>query len=682
MSSAVSSEMHASNAALMRHLQACAGQGSLRLLDVAFARFVLGLAPRADPALLLAATLLANLEGQGHACLPIEQLPTQAAALLAGPAGQGGVAPAGIVGLPHDCADWARVLSVSPLIDIAPAQRTHDEDEAGRSATPMVMTGGRLYLRRYWRHEQRVAWQVRARCNQSFPVDIAAARAALDRLFALMTDEGPDWQRIACALALRGGLTIITGGPGTGKTHTAARALATLLLMPPPDDGQGNHRPLRVALAAPTGKAAARLGQSIAAAWPAVLRLPGIAAPQAQTLADGLARIGPARTLHALLGARRHTRKLRFDAANRLPLDVLIVDEASMVHLEMMDSLLAALPDRARLVLLGDKDQLASVEAGAVLGELCRGAGQGRYDDATASYLEAVSGQRLSEAMVQDGSALDRQVAVLRHSHRFGGGIHKLAAAVNDGDAAATMALLQSGSDPAIAWRRVGSVQDVLPLALHGRDIAKGYGAYAASLQARAALLAADDGGAIDNARVLEVLHAFDRIRVLCAVRDGDWGTEAMNAVIEQALADSGAFHRHGEWYEGRPVMVTRNDADAGVFNGDIGIVLATSRGASTFKAHFLDGAALRSVAVGRLPPVQTAFALTVHKAQGSEFDHAVLVLPTPASRAASRELVYTAVTRARTAFTLVTGHDEALAEALARRTLRFSGLAERIEAG
>jgi exodeoxyribonuclease V alpha subunit len=686
MNATDATELHAAGAALMRQLQACAAQGSLRRLDVAFARFVLGMAPQSDPALPIAAALLAHLEGQGHACMPIEQLPAQAAALLAGLAGQGSVPPSSLAALPHDAAGWSRVLSTCALIDTepdtAPDVTTHDDDTGegdARSSTPLVLHGGRLYLRRYWRHEQRVAQQVRLRCQQAHPVDIAAARAALERLFAPTTiDEELDWQRIACALALRAGLTVITGGPGTGKTHTAARALA-LLLMQPRRDETGSDRPLRVALAAPTGKAAARLGQSIAAAWPALLQQAAVNEALAQALAADLARIGPARTLHALLGARRHTRKFRYDASNRLPLDVLIVDEASMVHLEMMDALLAALPDNARLVLLGDKDQLASVEAGAVLGELCRGAGQGRYDDATAQYLDAVSGQRLADAMVQGGSVLDQQTAVLRHSHRFGGAIHKLAAAVNAGDVAATTALLQAGNDPAIAWRRSGSARDVLPLALHGRDdTAGGYAGYAELLQRRAAR-SPGEGGAIDNAWLLELLRAFDKVRVLCAVHDGEWGTQALNAAIEQALADSGAIHRQGEWYDGRAVMVTRNDADAGVFNGDIGIVLATGHGAGTCRAHFFNGTTLRSVAVGRLPPVQTAFALTVHKAQGSEFEHAVLVLPAPPSRVASRELVYTAVTRARAAFTLVTGQDEALAEALARRTLRFSGLAERI---
>ncbi len=319
-------------------------------------------------------------------------------------------------------------------------------------------------------------------------------------LFAPTGDARPDWQRIACALALRAGLTVITGGPGTGKTHTAASVLAALL-MQAHADGQGTDRPLRIALAAPTGKAAARLGQSIAAAWPALTQGAGIDAPQAAALAAGLERIGPARTLHALLGARRHTRKFDFDQAQRLPLDVLIVDEASMVHLEMMDALLAALPDRARLVLLGDKDQLASVEAGAVLGELCRGADPPRYDRATAAYLAAVAGQTLPAEMVQGGSTLDRQTVVLRHSHRFGGAIRDLAATVNAGDLAPTRSLLLAGADPSIAWLRSGSPRDAVLLALHGRGAHAGYAAYASRLARRAAL-SAGAGDAPDDAEV------------------------------------------------------------------------------------------------------------------------------------------------------------------------------------
>ncbi|MEO7854752.1 MAG: exodeoxyribonuclease V subunit alpha [Rubrivivax sp.] len=672
-------------AALLRELQGWAGQGALRPLDLAFAGFVLELAPQAAPTVVMCAALLAHMESLGHACLPIDGLLADAAALLGWLAVHTDALHQAMVGLPVGVEGWTAALRGCALVD-AETSAAHTPNDIVSSA-PMVLRGSRLYLRRYWHHERRIAQQVRLRCSQVHAVDTGAANAALTWLFPAgespAAEAGPpiDWQKVACALSLRAGLTIITGGPGTGKTHTAARLLALLVTQQPA------HRPLRVALAAPTGKAAARLGQSIAVALQPMLAL----SHADSRLAEGLSQICPARTLHALLGARPDTRKFRFDLARPLPLDLLIVDEASMIHLEMMDALLAALPDDARIVLLGDKDQLASVEAGAVLGELCHGAGQGRYSAPTAAYLQDVCGERLPQQGVQGGSPLDQQTVVLQHSRRFGGAITALAAAVNAGDAVAAKAQLQDGADPAIAWLHADSPKRLLALALHGRagpaDGARdgsedGYGAYVAQLRRRPLPVPADP--AVEEAWVLELLRTFDAFRVLCAVRDGEWGTGAVNLAIEQALTASGAIDRpgdrQGEWYEGRPVMVTRNDPHAGVFNGDIGIVLASPGGSSNFKAHFRDGANLRSVAVGRLPPVETAFALTVHKAQGSEFEHTVLVLPASASRAASRELIYTAVTRARSAFTLASAGIDVLDTALARRTLRFSSLADLIE--
>jgi exodeoxyribonuclease V alpha subunit len=345
-----------------------------------------------------------------------------------------------------------------------------------------------------------------------------------------------------------------------------------------------------------------------------------------------------------------------------------------MIHLEMMTALLDALPADARIVLLGDKDQLASVEAGAVLGELCRDAGSGRYRADTAAFVEAVTGQRMPSDPVQGGSALDQQTVMLRESRRFGGPIARLAQAVNAGDAPGATALLQATADSSIEWHDARSPAIVVQLALRGRIGAEGgYGTYIDQMRQRPN---AGERGAFD-AWVMSVLRDFDRFRVLCAVREGDWGAMPLNQAIESALQAKGLIAACGEWYEGRPVMVTRNDAAAGVFNGDIGIVLGTEGGDAAPRAYFLDGPSVRSVSVGRLPHVETAFALTVHKAQGSEFEHSVLVLPSQASRVLTRELVYTGVTRARTAFTLVTGRPQAFTESLARRTRRSSGLAD-----
>jgi len=643
------------------------------------------------------------------------------------------------------------------VLEIDPADESADE----RGSSPLVLSGGTLALRRYWRHERRVAAQVRARCRAAEPgeaaeagaagdgvpeLDVAQARAWLDRLFPapdripapasaaapgsavqrrarvkprassaqaelpffedlpppgappapptpqrpphdapMREAPRPDGQKIACALALRGRLTIVTGGPGTGKTYTAARLLVLLHAL---------HRapgPLRVALAAPTGKAAARLRQSIEAA------LAGLRSQFAgDATIDGLPTAPPARTLHALLGTRPGTRRFRHDAANPLPLDLLFVDEASMVHLEMMDALLDALPPTARLVLLGDKDQLASVEAGAVMGDLCAGsaAEPHPYDAGTVRWLQALTGEMLPapaivEPSAASGRALAQQTATLRTSHRFAGDIGALARAVNRADTAAAVALLRQAADGDAAWLEARAPDVAVRLALEGRGHAHahgdahahadadghaeghagGYRAYLDELARRP-----EDPARFD-AWARGVLRLFEQFRVLCAVREGPWGVAGLNAAIERALAARGWLPRRGEWYEGRPVMVTRNDPSLGVFNGDIGLVLRQAGAGAPLRAFFLDGEALRSVSVSRLADVETAFAMTVHKSQGSEFAHVALVLPEADSPVLTRELVYTGITRARQAFTLVAADLRGIETAIGRRTRRLGGL-------
>lgn len=640
-------------ASLLTTLRAWAESGWLRRLDAAFAGFLHELAPDAAPELLMAGALVAHMEGRGHACLLLDELLEDPDALLGWPAEAQMALQAAMASLHRDPGAWTEALQASPLVATG--------DAAG--SAPLVLHEGRLYLRRYWDYERRVATQVLARGATPLPVDTAAVRRQLDLLFpAAAGATALGWQKAACGLALRGRFSIITGGPGTGKTYTAARLLALLFAM------DASPERLRVMLAAPTGKAAARLKQSIDGALTDLSKQVG----DRLQLDELASHIEPARTLHSLLGARPDTRRFRFDAAHPLEVDVLIVDEASMIHLEMMAALLEALPPTARVIFLGDKDQLASVEAGAVLGDLCRDAEAGRYRPETLAYLEAVTGQRVPDAYAGDGPPLAQQTVMLRESHRFGGPIGQLAAVVNQGDAASALALLHADRSGALAWLDAPSPADVVALALRGRDGAPGgFGGYLAALHARPA-----PGDAPAHADwVLAVLTAFERFRLLCAVRQGEWGAEGLNAAIERAMVAEGSLVRRGAWYEGRPVMVTRNDAAVGVFNGDIGITLPPATPGAPLRAYFLDGNSARSVGVSRLASVETAFAMTVHKSQGSEFEHTVLVLPRDAGRVLTRELVYTGITRARSAFTLVTPRAPAFGEALAQRTRRASGL-------
>ena len=638
--------------AMLQTLQRWRDAGWLRHLDLALARFVHQTDPAAPASLLLGSALLACLEGRGHAALPLAQMTAELP---------------GVLGWPPEAADewrdggaWPSAWQGLAAVQLEPA------DDAGVS--PLVVSGGLLYLRRYWRCEMRLAAQLHARAaGLADDIDVAAARALLDRLFeSKPPDEPPDWQKIACALALRGRLTLVTGGPGTGKTYTAARLLALLQSL------HGGAQPLRVALAAPTGKAAARLRQAISQA------LQGLDAALAAALAlpRWVALLGPARTLHSLLGTQPGTRRLRHDAAQPLDVDLLIVDEASMVHLEMMAQLLEALPARARVVLLGDKDQLASVEAGAVLADLCHGAGEGGaaagYTAASADWVRRLTGDELPAQLLGSGPPLAQQTVV----RRFDGPIGQLAQSINRADASAALQLLRQHPDGPVALITAHDASAALPLALQGRGGAPGgYRAYLEQLARRPAAAA----GADFDAWVQAVLRSFDSFRVLCALREGPWGVAGLNQAIERVLAQAGLLARRGDWYEGRPVMVTRNDPALGVFNGDTGIVLRGAAADAPLRCWFLDGDSLRSVSVARLAEVETAFATTVHKSQGSEFEHVVLVLPDEDVAVLTRELIYTGITRARRAFTLVAKQPALLATASGRLTRRVSGLRQRL---
>jgi exodeoxyribonuclease V alpha subunit len=650
-----------SAAQALQWLHHWADQGLLRRLDSALAEQLHRLDPQAPAAVLVAAAVLAQMEGRGHTCLSVTALSDAPLDLLGWPA-LWADGPMGLKALwaqlPVDVSAWCAQLQSSCL-------RAPGAPDAGQ---PLVLGGTPdaplLYLRRYAAYEQRVGQGLLHRACEPLPVAEGLARAWLDRFFAPRgaAEVEIDWQKMACAVALRARLSVITGGPGTGKTYTAARLLALLLAL------HAGESPLRVALAAPTGKAAARLKQSIDKALQD-LPIPADAGLDLKALVECM---GPARTLHSLLGARPDSRQFRHHAAQPLDVDVLIVDEASMVHLEMMDALLQALPPHARLVLLGDKDQLASVEAGAVLGDLCRDAAHGHYSPETAQFVQAVAGQTLDAGYLAPGTSappLAQQTVMLRESRRFGGPIGQLALAVNRGDAVAASLVLQS-ADAGAGQQPVWAQHALSPLAVS--DLARGLSgkpSYADYL----ACMARGPGEGAHEAWVQAVLQAFDRFRVLCAVRQGEWGTEGLNASVQKALADQGGLKAQGEWFAGRPVMVTRNDAQLGVFNGDVGVVLPNPQG--QLKAWFLDGDQLRSVSVTRLAHVETAFAMTVHKSQGSEFLHTALVLPPGGAEVLSRELVYTGITRAREQFTLIEAQAGLLEAAIARPSVRASGL-------
>ncbi|MBB3306620.1 exodeoxyribonuclease V alpha subunit [Enterobacter sp. Sphag1F] len=593
----------------------------LRSLDVQFAQL---LADDEQPARLLLAACLSAEAGDGHVCLPLSQLSRDN--LFKGRHAELAQAIWQAAGEPQD---WPAILGGWSALS------------SSEQAAPIVLSEDRLYLHRLWHNEGQVArfFQTQS-TSQAFAAE--EVRLVLDQLFGIEPD---NWQKIAAAVALTQKTAVISGGPGTGKTTTVAKLLAALIRL--------SEGALRIQLAAPTGKAAARLTESLGKA---LQKLPVSEAERQRFPAD-------ATTLHRLLGAQPETQRLRYHAGNPLHLDVLVVDEASMVDLGMMANLIAALPAQARVVFLGDRDQLASVEAGAVLGDICRCAEAG-YSPMRAEQLSALTGSEVAGIHDNSAPAVRDAICLLRKSYRFdaNSGIGQLAAAVNAGDAKGVEAAFQAGFSD-ISRK---PLQDADAYQAMLTEIAAGYQPFLKLISQRA-----------DPA---EIIAAFGRYQLLCALREGPFGVQGLNQRIEQKLMQLQLIRRPtggSRWYQGRPVMVTRNDSALGLFNGDIGITLFDEEG--LLKVFFpLPDGSIKAVQPSRLPTHDTAWAMTVHKSQGSEFDHTALVMPAQFLPVLTRELIYTAITRARKQLTLYSD-DSVFRRAVQLRTQRRSGLLERL---
>ena len=576
-------------------------------LERAFIDSLRRLDPMASEPVLLGAALCCEALGNGDVCL-----------LLGSLAGKRPW-PDHDVSLPP-LASWREQLKISPLVG-------GPDDYA-----PLTLVGDRLYLSRYQAYEQQLAEQLLSRSADVPEVNEPQLSESLTRLFAF-NQQSPDWQRLAAAQAVRRRLAVISGGPGTGKTTTVVRLLAALLEQP------GGER-LAIGLAAPTGKAAARMAEAIRNAKANL--------PISDALKDALP--DEARTLHRLLGSRGDSPKVRHDAANPLALDVLVVDEASMVDLALMAKLVVALPPKARLILLGDKDQLAAVEAGAVFAELCEGRG---FDAQAAGDLQRITGQ--SVPVETPRSRLGDAVVLLTHSHRFAGdsGIGELARRINGGDAKGTVALLQEGRAD-LAWNVAPSSTSLI------ERLEQGYAPY---LQAARQ---ADPTAAFD---------AFNGFRALTAQREGAFGVTGLNEALEARFKRRLGVPARERWYPGRAVMVRQNDYALGLFNGDIGLCLKTERGLRVF---FEGDEGYRGFAPARLPSHDSAFAMTVHKSQGSEFAEVLLALPEQPSPLLTRSLFYTGITRAKRKVE-VWALPARVAEAVQTRAERAAGLARRL---
>jgi len=584
----------------------------LTSLDTALANLLQSKQPSDDPRHLWLAALTSHQWGRGHACLDLATLQTQAGALLG----------------------WSDAQTASLPADLHQAAETLPWTRG--EASPLVLAkdtqGTRLYLRRAWTAEQAIRHHIAQRL--ALPCDVPAdLQQRLDALFTPIDNAEPDMQRLACEVAAQNRITLITGGPGTGKTTTVVKLLSLLV-------GTSSSE-LQIHLAAPTGKAAARLTESISNA---LTLMP----------ADVQARIPTqAQTLHRLLQTNSQSTQV-----HQLATDVVVVDEASMIDLEMMARLLQAVPPTARLILLGDKDQLASVEAGAVMSQLCT------------------------------GSLLKAQTVTLLHSHRFDAksGIGQWARAVN-ADVADNTPALKALWKAAPDWLASLPVQqhieeqtpepDVTHLQLtHAHDpklavgLRYGWRHWMALLDAHRPHKSTPASPCSD-AQALALLKAFTEFCVLCAVREGPLGVLQLNTQVEHALGLG-----QSTWYAGRPVMVTRNDYALELMNGDIGLCLPGADGVLRVAFPAVDGG-VRWVMPSRLDSVDTVFAMTVHKSQGSEFAQVLLVLPGQESPVLTRELVYTGLTRARQRLTLWAPQLGVLWNACARRVLRSGGLGD-----
>jgi exodeoxyribonuclease V alpha subunit len=562
---------------------------------------------------------------QGHTCLALDQTPTA----LMSAANQ---------------AELPAALEASDLVTVIETA-TPAKDVPTR---PLVLEAGRLYLQRYHAYETRLAERLRDLMRaEPNAVNVDALKPG-NGLFAAdaANPHATNWQAVAAFAALRHHFTVISGGPGTGKTYTIVRLLRVLIEAALKAD----ETPPLIALAAPTGKAAARMVESVRK---------GLDDMGADTTFDKQ-RVEEhvpqtARTLHRLLGLTGATTRARFNADNPLPYDVVIVDEASMVDLPMMAKLADAIRNDARLILLGDRYQLASVESGSVLAEICANAGVNRF---TADQ-QAAAGELLAEDMQPATHPLADHVVTLQTSRRFNADstIGQLAAAVNAGDVDSAQALLNAGHDDRV---------------YHD-------GADAAALGQLMDRLADTYGVLCEATDPTLALAQLGRQCVLTAVRQGPAGSETLNARITERLALRFDFNPATAWYHGRPVMVRRNDYRTGLFNGDVGVALYNESG--QIRVWFEGDTGLRAFLPSALPAHDTVYAMTIHKSQGSEFDSVTLVLPEYDVPVLTRELFYTGLTRGQERL-VVFAEPASVERAVSRRVARVSGLADRITHG
>jgi exodeoxyribonuclease V alpha subunit len=603
-------------------MQVLLEQGFFSELDIHFARLIVRLSDKEDEDVFLAASLVSRATGEGHVCLDLST----------------------VEGRPLITDESGTEDVVSPTLEVW-RKKLDSSNVVGRPGDdrPLILDDrSRLYLYRYWDYENILANKISERVVSKIEaVDLPLLKDGLSKFFSPLENGQTDWQKLAAFVCVLKKFCVVSGGPGTGKSTLIARIIALIL-----EQRKGSE--MRIAIAAPTGKAAARLQEAIQNGKE---RLP-IEAQIKEAIPI------EASTLHRLMGTIPGSPYFRHNGENPLPVDMVIVDEASMVDLALMSKLVQALPSDARLVLLGDKDQLASVEAGAVLGDICDTGRIHGFSKNFSTRFREITGASVDISPKNDNEpGIQDCVVDLQKNYRFGleSGIRAASLVVNQGDGNLALRILKSGEYDDIKWTTLPEPNAVYSVLRE--NVLNGFKPY------------------LETADPLEIFSLFGRFRILCALRKGPYGVSAQNLLVEQVLRDENLIDTDKRWYRGRPVMITTNDYNIGLFNGDIGIIMPDPATNHDLRAFFLspDGA-LRSFLPVRLPEHETVYAMTVHKSQGSEFDKALLILPDRHTPVLTRELIYTGITRAKKNIE-VWGTERIFIEGVSQRIERSSGL-------
>jgi len=585
-------------------------KGIFSEIDVHFGNFIRFLDNDKEPMVFITAVLVSSYRRKGHVCLDLAGLKKESLAEWEGHFQ---------VSFPES-KEWVSILRKSSVVG-----------EPGDFKPLILDPSSRLYLNRYYEYQESIAHHIRHIAKQKMPApDKKILADGLDRLFPKSDEkENINFQRMAAIVSAHKQLCVISGGPGTGKTTTVTGILSLLLEL-------SGEEGLSILLGAPTGKSAARLRESVKQA--------GEKAAVSNFVKEMIPDV--AFTIHRMLGISANAPHARYNRKNHLPADVVVVDEASMIDISLMAKLIEALRDDAKLILIGDRHQLASVEAGSVFFDIC-----GPFE------ANETHGLNPEDEMYALTDGIHNFVVQLEKSYRFeeGSGIAALCKSVREGEDAHSLSLLQDVEHDDISIKSLPGIAGME--AAIADTVVTGY------------------EGFIRSENPMDAIKKFDKFKVLCALREGPYGVSSLNHAIENILAERGFIQTEDEWYHGRPVIITGNDYNLGLFNGDTGIALKDPDGKdnsdddSSVYVFFSNGDGMRKIHPNRLTSCETAYALTVHKSQGSEYDQVLVILPDRVLPIVTRELIYTGITRARLKV-----------EVLSNGTIFRQGVLEKIE--